>query len=447
MAEASRHVGVVLGHVRSPIYSRAYALIISSGSTAVLGFVYWTLAARLYSAHDLGVNAALISTMMFLSYISQLGLAGALTRFIPTAGRDTTRLILGSYGVSMLVSAAVATIFILGTGIWAPGVRPLIDSPAAVAWFVVASMAWTLFALQDAVLTGLRRTVWVPIENTIFAAVKILVLVGLAGSLTGAGVYVSWTVPAALSIVPINIMIFRWFLPSHVARHGETEPEGSPGMIARYLASDYGGSLLVGASTSLLPLIVLATVGASASAYYYIAWTVAYSMQILSVNMAISLSVEGAGQRSEVGRAMRRMLKLLVGLQLPLVVAVALFAPVILQVFGSRYSDEGATLLRLLALGVVPHGVNAVCLGVARVRRQLRVIFAIQAAQAGSFLVLAVVFMPAMGISGAGVAFFLGQSAVALVAFATQIVPLLRGGQPAPATPDMSGRRLPEEAQ
>jgi O-antigen/teichoic acid export membrane protein len=120
---------------------------------------------------------------------------------------------------------------------------------------------------------------------------------------------------------------------------------------------------------------------------------------------------------------------------------------VILQVFGSRYSDEGATLLRLLALGVVPHGVNAVCLGVARVRRQLRVIFAIQAAQAGSFLVLAVVFMPAMGISGAGVAFFLGQSAVALVAFATQIVPLLRGGQPAPATPDMSGRRLPEEAQ
>ena len=63
------------------------------------------------------------------------------------------------------------------------------------------------------------------------------------------------------------------------------------------------------------------------------------------------------------------------------------------------------------------------------------------------FLVLAVVFMPAMGISGAGLAFFLGQSAVAMVAFATQIVPLLRGGQPTLATPDMSGRRLPEEAQ
>lgn len=443
MAEAGRPIGAVLGHLRSPIYSRAYALIISSASTAVLGFVYWTLAARLYSAHDLGVNAALISTMMFLSYVSQLGLAGALTRFIPTAGRATTRLILGSYGLAVLMSAAVASIFVLGAGIWAPGVRPLIDSPAAIAWFLAAAMAWSLFALQDAVLTGLRRTVWVPIENTIFAVVKVLAVVALAGSLTGAGVYVSWTVPAALSIVPINIMIFRWFLPSHVSRHGEKQPEGSPGLIARYLASDYGGSLLVSASTSLLPLIVLATVGASASAYYYIAWTVAYSLQMFSLNMSISLSVEGASRRSEVGRAMRRMLKLLVGLQLPLVLLVALFAPVILQLFGSRYSDEGTTLLRLLALGVFPHGVNAVCLGVARVRRQLRVIFAIQAAQAGSLLTLTLVFMPAMGIAGVGVAFLLGQSAVALVASAIQIVPLLHDGRAAPATTDgtVSGLR------
>ncbi len=128
---------------------------------------------------------------------------------------------------------------------------------------------------------------------------------------------------------------------------------------------------------------MLATAGAKASAYYYIAWTVAYSMQMFSLSMGISLSVEGAARRSEVGPGMRRMLRLLVGLQMPLVVLVAILAPLILQVFGGEYSDEGAMLLRLLALGVLPHGVNAVCLGVARARRQLRVIFAIQAAQAG----------------------------------------------------------------
>ncbi len=430
MAERRFSIGGGTGHWRAPVYSRAYALILSSGSTAVLGFLYWTLAARLYSASDLGVNAAVISTMMLLSYLAQLTLAGALTRFIPTAGRATTKLILASYSVALLMSAVVASVFVAGAGIWAPQVRSLLGTPAAAAWFVAATMAWSLFALQDAVLTGLRRTVWVPVENTIFAVVKILVVVGLAGSLTGAGIYVSWTVPAVLSIVPINLMIFRWFLPSHMARQGKVAPEGSVRMIVPYLAADFAGSLLVSASTSLLPLIVLAMAGARASAYYYIAWTIAYSLQLLSLNLAISLSVEGAEQRSQVGLGMRRMLKLLVGLQVPIIVGIAIFAPLILKLFGQEYSDEGAMLLRLLALGVLPHGVNAVCLGVARVRRQLRVLFLLQAAESGLFVALAVVFLPALGIAGIGIAFLVGQSIVALGAFVTQIYPLLRDGQP-----------------
>jgi O-antigen/teichoic acid export membrane protein len=102
----------------------------------------------------------------------------------------------------------------------------------------------------------------------------------------------------------------------------------------------------------------------------------------------------------------------------------------ILELFGQEYSDEGAMLLRLLALGVLPHGVNAVCLGVARVRRQLRVIFLLQAAESILFVALAVVFLPAMGIAGIGIAFLAGQSIVALVAFATQIYPLLRDVRP-----------------
>jgi O-antigen/teichoic acid export membrane protein len=430
MAELGRRVDGVVDHLRSPIYSRAYALILSSIATAVLGLLYWTLAARLYSASDVGVNAALISTMMFLSYLSQLSLAEVLTRFIPTSGRATTKLILASYSAAVALSAIVALVFLAVAGIWAPSVRPLIDTPVAAAWFVAATVAWSLFALQDAVLTGLQRTIWVPIENTIFAVVKILVQVALAGSLAGSGLYISWTVPAVLSIVPINALIFRRFLPGIVARQRDVDPEGSVGLIARYVAADYAGSMLETASTGLLPLIVLATLGASASAYYYIAWTIAYSLQLLSLNMSLSLSVEGAVRRSEVGPGMWRMLRLLVGLQLPLVVGITIFAPLILQIFGRVYSDEGATLLRLLALAVLPHGVNALCLGLARVRRQFGVLFAIQAAQAGLFVALAVVLLPAIGIAGVGVAFLVAQSAVAIVASVTQIGPLLRADRP-----------------
>jgi O-antigen/teichoic acid export membrane protein len=229
-------------------------------------------------------------------------------------------------------------------------------------------------------------------------------------------------------------MIYRWFLPGHLAIHGKADPEGSVGIIARYLASDYSGSLLISGSTSLLPLIVLATAGAKANAYYYITWTVAYSMQLFSVQLGTSLSVEGGAASAQLAQATRRMLRLLVGLQLPLVVGIVIFAPLILQIFGTGYSDEGALLLRLLVLGILPHGLNAVCLGVARVRRQLWVLFGLQAGQAGLFLALAVLLLPVMGIAGVGVAFLVGQSIVAAVAIVTQIVPVLRGETHAAAT-------------
>ena len=41
---AGTHVGRLLDHVRTLLYGGAYALMLSSGSTSVLGMVYWTLA-------------------------------------------------------------------------------------------------------------------------------------------------------------------------------------------------------------------------------------------------------------------------------------------------------------------------------------------------------------------------------------------------------------------
>jgi hypothetical protein len=83
----------IISHVRTPLYGSAYALILSSASSSVLGIIYGTLAARLYDAAQVGVNAAAISAMSFISYLAQLNMAGVLSRFIPTAGSSTRRLI------------------------------------------------------------------------------------------------------------------------------------------------------------------------------------------------------------------------------------------------------------------------------------------------------------------------------------------------------------------
>src|SRR3954466_5681045 len=90
----------VRAHLASPLYRNAYMLILSSGGTSALGFLFWVIAARRYSTAVVGINSAAISAMMLVSGVAQLGLNAVLVRYLPRAGGATTRLVTRSYVVS-----------------------------------------------------------------------------------------------------------------------------------------------------------------------------------------------------------------------------------------------------------------------------------------------------------------------------------------------------------
>lgn len=73
-----------------------------------------------------------------------------------------------------------------------------------------ASSLW-----QDSALTGLRQALWIPLENTTFAIVKIVLLISLAASFQAVGIFASWNVPVLL-LIPINLLIFKWLIPRHI---------------------------------------------------------------------------------------------------------------------------------------------------------------------------------------------------------------------------------------
>src|SRR5512139_2726353 len=201
--------GRVASHLRLPLFRNGYALIIGSAATSGLGLVYWVLAARFYSAEMVGLSSAALSAMLLLSGISQLGLNSALVRFVPLAGRNTSRLILYSYLVSALAAAVTSIIFLLGLQVWAPALSFIGASRDWQVLFVLATIVWGIFALQDSALTGLRQAIWIPLENTTFAIIKIVLLIVLAGSFQAVGIFASWNIPVLLSLLPINLLIFK----------------------------------------------------------------------------------------------------------------------------------------------------------------------------------------------------------------------------------------------
>ena len=70
---APRGLGRLRGHLDDRLYRTGYYLIIGTGITSLLGVAFWALAARSYSAHEIGQNAAAISAMTLVSGSARWG--------------------------------------------------------------------------------------------------------------------------------------------------------------------------------------------------------------------------------------------------------------------------------------------------------------------------------------------------------------------------------------
>ena len=77
-------------HLGNPLYRNSLYLISNSTILALTGFVFWTLAARLYPVDSVGLASAAISAMGVLSLLATLGLDYALLRFLPDSGEQAT---------------------------------------------------------------------------------------------------------------------------------------------------------------------------------------------------------------------------------------------------------------------------------------------------------------------------------------------------------------------
>lgn len=181
-----------------------------------------------------------------------------------------------------------------------------------------------------------------------------------------------------------------------------------------YAAADWCGSLFRMAAYTLVPLIVLDDLGAEQSAFYALAWNVAYVPYLIARNMGTSLLAESMRRPERLVehglRVLRHSALLLAGITVILVVA----APQILSLFGAEYSAQATTLLRLLALSALPNLLLSVAIDVARARRRLRWAVALQVAMCVLVLGLTHVLLPRLGVTGAGVAWLATQCLIAV---------------------------------
>jgi O-antigen/teichoic acid export membrane protein len=409
----------VLQHLRMPLFLNGYALIFGALASSGLGLVYWVVTARYYPEETLGLQSALLSTVLLLASIAQLSMNTVLVRFIPIAGQQTGRLIGWVYLISSVLSGLVALGFVFVGGVWIPAMRFLATSPGWAAAFVLSVMAWNIFSLQDCALTGLRQARWIPLENITVVVGKIILLVWLARQFQSTGIFVSSMVPVLIALLPINGLIFKKLIPQHERAITGNSGELNRRSLTTYVTGNYLAAISLSVSNTVLPLLVTNHVGVRANAYFSPPWMIASVLQFVAINMASSLTVEASLDRSKLKSYFWRSLIQTMGILLPGVLLILAAAPVILQIFGQSYAEGGSTTLRWLALSTLPNVVISFSIALARVQNRTQIVSLIQVTLCVALLGLSEIFLPIWGIAGVGFARFVSQGAMAVIVMAT----------------------------
>lgn len=399
-----------------PLYRSSYSLILTTSANAALGIAFWVAAARLYPAGVVGLGAGGVSSLQLVATIGWVGLRYTIMRYVPTAGYQGLRLIALVYAVGAVMALSVALIFtvFLSRRFEVPFVS---DGAVSAVAFCAGAVIWVVFSLQDAALVGIRRPLYVPLENAVFGALKLALLFVLAAWVEPWTLLGVWIGAAAFMAMLVNGLLFR-------GSSSEYTRVSLPPVrtVARFSIGHTAVGLVGWVPDLLVPILVLWYLGDAHNAYYYAAWTIGFSTRLLLTDMVGALTVEAAYADHPFRCLARSAIRLSVAVLTPAVTVLALGADLVLGLFGADYASAAGPLLRYLALSIVPSALVAFVVALDMARERFGVALMLTSAGSTAALCLDVVLIPTFGITGAGLGWLVGQTAAAVLAIVCLLV-------------------------
>jgi O-antigen/teichoic acid export membrane protein len=397
------------------------------------GFLFWLVTARAYSPADVGLGAALISALTLLTALGELGLGTALIRFARGVGERRNGFINSVLAAAALGTLGLTLVFALCASLVAPELTELVRSPS-LALFLISAVAFVLGQVLDSLFVAFQTTYFSFARNLTANVIRLAVVItvgrnyGAHGPLLAVGA-------AALATAAVALLLFA--------------PRAAPGYRAGlvfdwrllgnklgYTLGNHFATLLWNVPTLVYPLIIVALLGASANAQFYISWMVANILLIVPTAISTSTFARAANQADITERTFWRTMWRTLLILTPLGGALAIAAPHVLQFFGTSYTAAGNTLFLCLVASSFPYAVNSFTIVYHRVRHHIWSVISV----AGSITLLCLMLSTGLGLlfglNGVGAGWLAGQTLgtlIALLSRRTRRASYNRSIAPAPA--------------
>lgn len=393
-----------------PILRSSVYLTLTTAVVAAVGFVFWLLNSRLFSAGQIGLATTLISGATLISYISQFGFNMAFIRFLPTSRERDAEINTGLL-IVFVVALAAATLYLALVPAVAPRLTFVRGSFGYAAGFVVLSAFWAVNLVTDSIFIAFRKTQYnLLVDGFIQGAAK-LALPALLVGLGAYGVFMASGLAAAAAVVASVLFLMttvhyrpKLSLSLHVLRRTWD-----------YSAANYVANLLNLSPVLVVPLIVLDVRGPGQAAFYFIAFQVASLLFAVAYAVSLSFFAESSHEGADVASLLRHSAKILAYFCVPGSLFVAVTGHWLLLLFGHAYSAGGTSTLAILALSTPSVALCSVATTVLRVANRLLALVVSNAVYAIAILGFALIGAR-HGLQWVAVAYLVGNTTAGLLA-------------------------------
>lgn len=398
--------------VTDPMARSSLAIMSTTLITSLLGYIFWLVVARRFGAEVSGAASAATSALQATVLVVSVGAAAALVEWLPrstSALEWRERLTAGLLvAVAGAVLGAPLVALVLGHTL---DILPLLRQPAGAVLFFAGAVFLSVGTVVDYVAISERRSVTLVARSVVLTGLRIPLLFtpdvlvkSEAGLVLG-----TWTVAAAISLV---LSAFT-FATSDTGRTLVPAVRGSFGRLREMRGSFVGQHLITVAAMLagyLLPLLVVARLGATENGYFYVTWMLGSIFSMISPAVSTALFAEGATTPRELHGLVRRCALLTAALLVVPILIYLIGGGFLLRLFGTDYATQGRLLLVLLTVSALPDAVTNIAVAVLRATSRLGEATLLNTAMllgclAGSWLLL-----PSLGIVAVGASWLGAQS-------------------------------------
>jgi O-antigen/teichoic acid export membrane protein len=330
--------------MNDPLYRNAAFILGITLVNSATGFLFWLIAARLYTPYEVGISTSTISIVQLLAGLASMGLGIGIVRFLAESDTPGT-LINTSLLFTTVAGIVVSLVYLSGIRIWSPSLGVQVSKTGFSICIFLFVSAINLGNLFQWIFIAFRRAGFAFLQSVIMNFIRIALLIMLINHYWGItlSVMVGWWVAFLVSLILFLPRLLRIRIWPLFSRHAAYQ-------LVPYSIGNYVADFFYLAPALIAPPLMLEKIGASSSGFTYIALMIGNFITSPGISLSKSAFAEASSDYDSKNLILRKTYFIGILITIPLSAFVFFFPGIILGFFGQTYVAEAENLLKLIAI-------------------------------------------------------------------------------------------------